>query len=396
VFLRNSSPDLLEQVAVGRTFNTRLENNKLKAEAWLDVIRLANVAPDALSYIRQKKPMDVSAGVFTDDEPTSGDFNGEQYNAIARNHRPDHLALLPGERGACSWADGCGVRTNKEGGILDKDVDALIQTLKAGYREIGRNIQSALDGMDTETVINYLEEVFDGYYVYRQENREVPNGAKHYKVNYTVDGSNNVITNGDPVEVIKKTDYVAVSAPQQNNDEGGVKTMAKKKPCCPEKVETLIQSDVAVYTEEDREFLEGLDEAQMDKLIQINSLAEKKEEPKQPMTMSSDEIKTYIDETLKDPEQFTQFLPAEMKEQMDYGLQMYKAERKKIIDHVLTNSDIYTEEELTAMKMEPLVKIGKLVKAPVDYSMFGLKNQEPQLNQSKEEPMLPTGMDVSE
>jgi len=58
---------------------------------------------------------EVSIGIFSDDEPTSGEYNGRMYLGISRNLRPDHLALLTSDRqGACSWADGCGVRANEQ------------------------------------------------------------------------------------------------------------------------------------------------------------------------------------------------------------------------------------------------------------------------------------------
>ncbi len=119
VYVSANSPDMIETAKVGRIYNTSFENNKLRAEAWLEISRLNQVSAVALAYIRQGRPMDVSVGVFTDTEESTGEFNGETYSGIARNHRPDHLALLPGEQGACSWADGCGIRvnsTNKKGG----------------------------------------------------------------------------------------------------------------------------------------------------------------------------------------------------------------------------------------------------------------------------------------
>jgi hypothetical protein len=39
-------------------------------------------------------------------------WNGEEYEETLYDFIPDHIALLPNELGACSWADGCGVREN--------------------------------------------------------------------------------------------------------------------------------------------------------------------------------------------------------------------------------------------------------------------------------------------
>jgi len=110
-----NQPHILDEFVVGRVFNTMMDGQKLKAEAWLDPVVLKNISPEAMEYIMEGKPLEVSVGVFTDEDIRAGDYEGKHYEAVARNHRPDHLALLPGAVGACSWSDGCGVRTHQEG-----------------------------------------------------------------------------------------------------------------------------------------------------------------------------------------------------------------------------------------------------------------------------------------
>lgn len=108
-----NSPDLVDTAVVGRVYNSSMDGDKLRAEAWIDVEKLRTVSPVALGAIHEQRPLDVSVGVFTDDDLSTGEWNGEAYVGIARNHRPDHLALLPGGKGACSWSDGCGIRANE-------------------------------------------------------------------------------------------------------------------------------------------------------------------------------------------------------------------------------------------------------------------------------------------
>lgn len=110
-----NQPSVLDKQVVGRVFNTHLDDGKLRAEVWIDPELISRIAPEALAHLKKGKPMDVSVGVFTEDDMVAGEWNGESYIGIARNHRPDHLALLPGATGACSWNDGCGVRANQEG-----------------------------------------------------------------------------------------------------------------------------------------------------------------------------------------------------------------------------------------------------------------------------------------
>jgi hypothetical protein len=125
-----NNPQIIDREKVGRVYNTRMDDTKLRAEAWLDEERLRQVSSIALAAIRQSHPLEVSVGVFTDDDQTPGEWNGEQYTAVARNHRPDHLALLPGGVGACSWSDGCGVRLNEKGGKMEINSELTINALR--------------------------------------------------------------------------------------------------------------------------------------------------------------------------------------------------------------------------------------------------------------------------
>jgi len=115
-----NSPGIIDEWVIGRVFNTQMDGKKLRAEAWLDPELLARMSPEALEAIGKGLPMDVSVGVFTDEDMQVGDWNGERYVAVARNHRPDHLALLPGGTGACSWSDGCGVRAYQGDQMINK------------------------------------------------------------------------------------------------------------------------------------------------------------------------------------------------------------------------------------------------------------------------------------
>lgn len=58
--------------------------------------------------------LEVSTGYWHDGRQQAGSVNGERYKEVQRSLLPDHLAILPNERGACSVKDGCGTpRTNQ-------------------------------------------------------------------------------------------------------------------------------------------------------------------------------------------------------------------------------------------------------------------------------------------
>jgi hypothetical protein len=108
-----SSPHTWEGT-FGKLFNSRVDGQKLRAEIWLDVALTEEKAPKVLEALRAGRNLEVSTGLFTIDEPQRGTWNGEPFTAIARDYRPDHLAILIDQPGACSWADGCGIRANTQ------------------------------------------------------------------------------------------------------------------------------------------------------------------------------------------------------------------------------------------------------------------------------------------
>ncbi len=89
-------------------FHARLDGNALKAEAWLDPERLKAVDPRVLRSVQQGRMVEVSTGLLLHHETPGGRYHGTTYNAIARDHRPDHLAILPDAVGACSIEMGRG------------------------------------------------------------------------------------------------------------------------------------------------------------------------------------------------------------------------------------------------------------------------------------------------
>jgi hypothetical protein len=115
-------PDVLEKIGVGHVFNARFEDGKLKADAWFDVRRVQTVEPKLFTALNAQKQFEVSTGLNFDSQKADegASHNGKAYTHVVSNFRPDHLAILPDQIGACSIKDGCGlfVNTNRrhEGG----------------------------------------------------------------------------------------------------------------------------------------------------------------------------------------------------------------------------------------------------------------------------------------
>lgn len=422
-FISANSPSVLQKRRVGWVFNSSIEGKKLKAEAWLDKDKLAKISPKTLTHIQCCAPMDVSVGVYTDDDPTPGIWDGVSYTSIARNHRPDHLALLPGETGACSWEKGCGIRANAEGGDMDvlKDLESLKDTLtKNGLAivqtntdpeldKITANIGTMLSTFRTDTKSYHLIGVYKDHFIFEVSTPSIKADApityEHYKHAYTsgVDGKIDLV--GEPEEVNIVVNYALKGGNDtmiRKNEEPIVNV--KKESNCPDKVELLINSKHSPFEATDKEWLNTLEVEQVDKLLtpitalETNTVkaeeenVENKMEPVVHVTQE-DMMKTF-QEKIKTPEDFLNILPDGIKDQFTSGLKLHQEQRDRVIEKIAAYSDAFTKEELGLKTMDELNKLGKLVPAIRDYS--GLGGGGVQANTNKIAPMLPYGVETTE
>lgn len=127
-----NQPDVIEANSIGFIFNAFVDNGKLKAEAWINTDKARRLGyGELLSALEAGELVEVSTGYFADEDMRPGEFDGREYQVVHRNIRPDHLALLPGEIGACSVADGCGTRVNSSGNLLMRTKEAIEVLAKA-------------------------------------------------------------------------------------------------------------------------------------------------------------------------------------------------------------------------------------------------------------------------
>lgn len=112
-YVSANSPTVLEQWAYGHTFNARIDEGKLKLDAYLDPARAKNVGTDAvdvLSRLADGEIVEISIGAFIVTEDSPGvTATGQEYAMSWVYCASDHLATLStGLRGACSVEMGCG------------------------------------------------------------------------------------------------------------------------------------------------------------------------------------------------------------------------------------------------------------------------------------------------
>lgn len=129
-----NSPEVIDAMTVGRVYNTSVDGKKLKAEVWFDEEKLNKVSTNTLNDVNDSRQIEVSLGMYADYEVEEGEWNGETYQMIAYNHRPDHLAILPDQIGACSCADGCGL------GVNNMDINATVTGMEEKRKELGMSV----------------------------------------------------------------------------------------------------------------------------------------------------------------------------------------------------------------------------------------------------------------
>lgn len=401
-FVSANSPEVLEQFSVGQVFETYIDEDKLKGYAYIEESRLSAINITALAAIKNNQPLDVSVGVFNDEIAQKGEWKGKAYVAIATNYRPDHLALLPGQSGACSWSDGCGIRANQKKEDMEeyksKDPKKMLavntilfpepkglQLNELGYEELRHIVQKKLNSMDTALETFYLEELFKDYLVFK-----VCEGTQDdifYRQNYQIKEDNTVELIAERQKVKKEINYINI------NEKGETQMSEKKQPCCPEKVTKLINHEMTAYTESDREWLNAVESDRLDKMFPTDVQAN--EEP-----ITDEKIKETI--SGYEAEQIIGLLPDSLKANVESGLEILTQKRNEKVQLILDNSKegTWEKEELTAMSDSLLDKLVKTVpikeeKTVVDYSGMGLgtKRTKPQVNAGTEdEILLPAGI----
>ena len=383
-FVSANQPDIIDNEVVGRVYNTDVEGKKLKAEIWIDEDRLNTISPIVLEAINEGKEMEVSVGVFNEFDETPGVWNNERYDKIAVNHRPDHLAILPDEVGACSLEDGCGLGANKKEEDMKITNELLNQVRQVGYtiNEIGNNaekgykekmeaVYAALREKETNEVYCYLEEMYDDSIVYSESGK---GASKMYKQSYKIE-SGKIEFVGEPIEVRREVEYVvnAIQRTKFNNNQKKEDNMSKNEcPKCVEKVNALIANTKSGFTKDDREWLETLPEAALDKV-----------------TPRVIEVEKIVEKTVE----VNKFSPEDQAD-LAWAKKQRQEKRATMSKSIQTNTskELWPDEILNAMSEDHLERIFNSTKKEedVDYSLNG--NQSLGVNTSDEEPLYPVGV----
>ena len=166
-YVSANSPEYENTVNIGKLFNVNFSDGKLKGEIWINIEKAKRLGyTNIIDWFNDGKMMEVSTGLFGDKVNQQGTIGNETYNYVAKNIRPDHLALLPNQVGACSIDDGCGaMRVNFENAfsglkdLLNRFLEVNMSEKDKLVGELIANESTPFDEKDKKALMTFDEEM---------------------------------------------------------------------------------------------------------------------------------------------------------------------------------------------------------------------------------------------
>jgi len=411
-------PDVINSRKVGVIMNTKLDKRgRLVAEAWMEVNRIKEVDERVYKALESGEMMEVSTGLFTDNEEIEGEWKGEKYTAIARNYRPDHLAILPDQKGSCSIVDGAGLLRNQAGEEITlngAEVSVLdqfrLEINEKSHQEIWKAIQDALVQKEggagdapTMAMSAYVLDVYDTFVIFEKK-------GKIYRQEYSIDNEKAALV-GTAEEVRRVTRYETTDGKVINQSKEN--DMDKKKI-----VDELISNTATPWEESDRDMLMKMDDAKLQKFVPVvaNATAAPKDlspaEQKawdgmdeaaraafvaKRSTKNAEAPKDAPKDTPKTVDEYIANAPEGMREVLQSGIDAHKAEKNKLIATITANKqNVFSADYLQTMPLAELKGIAVLAagaEKPRNPAMFVGDPGTPATNQ--EEPLTAPVIDFS-
>jgi aspartate carbamoyltransferase regulatory subunit len=147
------SPGIIQKYGIGTVYES-VFNGRHVAEGWFDVENTRRIEPSVLTALEAGRPIELSTGLYTKNIPTPGVHNGRNYDAIATEYQPDHLAILVGKRGACSLDDGCGVLVNECSCEGDEECEKCKGEPTENEAGIFRKVLNWLTGLQPRSLVS--------------------------------------------------------------------------------------------------------------------------------------------------------------------------------------------------------------------------------------------------
>ena len=444
-----NTPAIRESQTVGTLFNVHfdIDGSKLKGEVWINILKADKVSQGLVASIRSNSQVEISTGMFMDEDSEAGNWRGEDYIGNAIDFRPDHLAILIGQQGACSWGDGCGIRTNTEtdseaiinkedepmkkdkstdvaalgeknlillaDDIKDEDKPGILQRVKnllsiketasnlseksirhaemidneLGHNELYSKLQALVDQLDNASWLHWVREVFDNNFIYEARSTnpsEGMGGSKLYKRDYSVNEETEEVTIADEVEEVREeTNYVPVV--QVAGAKQTDTTVKEDTVSKEERVKALIACERTQFTEKDEEWLNTLDESRLETL----DVPEQKEPEKPPVDNAvppkAADPKEDEDGKPVTLEDYVSKAPPEVQAVLNRSIARDAAIKAEFVKGILANKrNKFTEDKLNTMSIEDLEGLAELANVEVDYA-----GQAPGVNAEVDDGIIP-------
>ena len=366
------NPDILERQQVGMVMNTRWAG-KQRAEAWIDEELAGRVDSRVLEALENNQMMEVSTGLFTANEDKQGTWNGKPYDAVARNHAPDHLALLPDKVGACSIADGAGLlQLNDAVTDTGVEVERLWHHQFNQLRRIVGNAMShgQLHGLLSSAVRaqygdeTWVLDVFDKEFVYET-------ARKLYRRGFAKKGETVTLSDDQPTEVVQVTEYRPVPDPTLTGNTAKPQEEGKKRMTKKQTVAKLVDNKATTFTAEDAKWLEALDEASLDKLVANTvttpaapAVDDQDDKPADKPAAPAADAAPQAPTANMSFEQFLATAPAEYGNMLRNSLAEYNKTKADLVAELVANkANTFTQEYLSAKPVEELRGLVALAQA---------------------------------
>lgn len=181
--------------------NVKRVGNRVSVEKWVDLefAKTTEGGRKLIEAVNRGDPIHTSTGILLDREMTP---NADGYSWIARDMIFDHDAVLIGETGAATPADGVGMMVNKT--LVINSVVPTVnddEALKDSYGDKLSLLSAAVsERFGSPDAYAYVEDFDDEGLVF-----STPQGQ--YRISYHMEDGNPILT-GEQKEVTRKTEYI--------------------------------------------------------------------------------------------------------------------------------------------------------------------------------------------
>ena len=334
-------PDIITKRKVGVIMNTRFDSKtgKLRAEAWLEKDRISEIDNRISDSLENNSIMEVSTGLFTDNQIEDGEYNGKPYSSVARNYRPDHLALLPDKKGACSIEDGAG----------------LLQLNSAEQSSLSVAVSENFDGAVFKDVVSSCL-VFE-------------KGDQTWQCNFTMNDDSSIVFDRQSLEDVSR---------QMSEDQVETFTEEGEKEMANNLVDALISNEEAGFDEKDREGLLTLNAETLEKVQKLISNDEEASEEQEEEEKEEDAVEECADSEDKtcdaveeevpvenseplSAEQYVSNAPPQIRDMLESGLAAHNRDRQALIDVIVANEkNVFEKSQLAEKPMSELKGLAAL------------------------------------